>query len=195
MRNIKTGIMTLLLMGSLGMISIQAAYGPGVRVPGGPGDSDPGREIGNVYLYPGWKGKGPYMLNMINSFLGEEYDDDDDNLWKYEQGWHYSPNGWWYLLGNGSWPAGGWRCIDYRWYYFMDSGIVYTGWLEEGGSKYYLNPVDDGTYGAMRIGWQIIDGKAYYFNASSDGILGALLTNTTTPDGYQVGADGAMIIK
>ena len=45
----------------------------------------------------------------------------------------------------------------------------------------------------MRVGWQIIGGKAYYFNGSSDGTYGALLTNTTTPDGYRVGADGAMV--
>ena len=47
----------------------------------------------------------------------------------------------------------------------------------------------------MRTGWQIIDGKAYYFNASSEGVTGAMLANTTTPDGYQVGADGAMILQ
>ena len=65
--------------------------------------------------------------------------------------------------------------------------------MREDGYRYYLNPVDDGSLGAMRVGWQIIGGKAYYFNGSSDGTYGALLTNTTTPDGYRVGADGAMV--
>ncbi len=69
-----------------------------------------------------------------------------------------------------------------------------TGWYtDEGGLRYYLNPVDDGTLGTMRIGWQIVDGKAYYFNTMSDGYKGRLLINTTTPDGYKVGADGAWI--
>ena len=48
-----------------------------------------------------------------------------------------------------------------RWYYFEEGGHVKTGWFQENGIWYYLNPVDDGTYGAMRTGWQIIDGKAY----------------------------------
>ena len=39
-----------------------------------------------------------------------------------------------------------------------------------------------------------IDGKWYYFNTASDkGTLGAMLANTTTPDGYQVDANGAWI--
>ena len=36
--------------------------------------------------------------------------------------------------------------------------------------------------------WKEIDGKQYYFG--SDGYM---LSNTTTPDGYYVGADGAWI--
>ena len=106
-----------------------------------------------------------------------------------------APTAGWYQYADGSWPAGGWKCIDSRWYYFEEGGHVKTGWFQENGIWYYLNPVDDGTYGAMRTGWQIIDGKAYYFNASSEGVTGAMLANTTTPDGYQVGADGAMILQ
>ena len=45
----------------------------------------------------------------------------------------------------------------------------------------------------MYTGWHQIDGKWYYFHEISDGTRGHLLTNTTTPDGYQVGADGAWI--
>lgn len=195
MKKIRIGLTAGLLAGLIAAMPIWAAYGPGVWVPGGPGDSKPVGNAGTVYLYPGFKGKGPSMIGMINSFLNDYDDDDDDeDSWRYDQGWHYSPNGWWYLKANGEWPANGWQCIDARWYYFTESGHVRTGWLDEGGIRYYLNPVDDGTYGAMRTGWQVIDGKAYYFNASSDGVLGALLTNTTTPDGYQVGTDGSMVL-
>ena len=56
-----------------------------------------------------------------------------------------------------------------------------------------LNPLDDGTLGMMRTGWQMIDGQLYYFNTQSDGTMGRLFVNTTTPDGYVVGADGALI--
>ncbi|MFR2847739.1 MAG: hypothetical protein ACLTC4_11680 [Hungatella hathewayi] len=68
-----------------------------------------------------------------------------------------------------------------------------TGWIQVDGNYFYMNPVDDGTFASMRTGWQIVDGKAYYLNTRSDGTLGKLLMNTTTPDGYKVGADGAMI--
>lgn len=45
---------------------------------------------------------------------------------------------------------------------------------------------DDG--GCTKNGWEKIDGKDYYFDAD-----GWMLSNTTTPDGYQVGADGVWI--
>ena len=69
-----------------------------------------------------------------------------------------------------------------------------TGW-------WYQNA--DGTYPANT--WQQIDGSWYYFNESGYmvasmwignyylGENGAMLTNTTTPDGYTVGSDGAWI--
>ena len=69
-----------------------------------------------------------------------------------------------------------------------------TGW-------WYQNA--DGSYPANE--WQQIDGSWYYFNESGYmvasiwignyylGENGAMLTNTTTPDGYVVGSDGAWI--
>lgn len=45
----------------------------------------------------------------------------------------------------------------------------------------------------MKLGWQQIDQKWYYFNLVSDGTKGALFVNTTTPDGYQVNADGVWV--
>lgn len=58
-------------------------------------------------------------------------------------------------------------------------------WQEDSVGWYYQN--DDGSY--QKNGWfQDGDGKWYYFDAN-----GYMLTNTITPDGYQVGSDGAMI--
>lgn len=65
-------------------------------------------------------------------------------------------------------------------------------WILEGGEF----TEDNGTTqeDTCTIYWHEIDGKWYYFNTASDkGTLGAILANTTTPDGYQVDANGAWI--
>ena len=58
-----------------------------------------------------------------------------------------------------------------------------TGWVQDNGTWYYLNGS-----GAMQTGWFEVNGKWYYANRS-----GALLTNTTTPDGYRVNANGEWV--
>ena len=52
-----------------------------------------------------------------------------------------------------------------------------TGWWYDNG---------DGTYPLNT--WKEINGKQYYFDGN-----GYMLHDTTTPDGYQVGSDGAWI--
>ena len=44
--------------------------------------------------------------------------------------------------------------------------------------------------GSCLTGWQWIDGKCYYFDGN-----GYMLSNTTTPDGYQVDASGAWVVN
>lgn len=160
-------------------------------------------ETYEVREFPGWNGSGTRQKGPVEGSISDscwDYsDDDDDNgdgpgTYTYKRGWRYSPAGWWFQNSDGSWPHDGWKLIDGRWYVFDGGGHLVTGWYTDGGgNRFYLNPTDDGTYGAMRIGWQIVDGKAYYLNTMSDGTLGKLLTNTTTPDGYHVGADGVMV--
>ncbi|WP_242830866.1 glucan-binding protein [Hungatella hathewayi] len=161
-----------------------AARGPGV------GGETAGSGDTSVRLFPGWNGAG--TISPMISTSPDEFDgpDDDDS---YPQGWRYSPSGWWYQYADGGWPVNGWKYIDSRWYFFNADGHAVTGWIQVDGNYFYMNPVDDGTFASMRTGWQIVDGKAYYLNTRSDGTLGKLLMNTTTPDGYKVGADGAMI--
>lgn len=163
---------------------VLAARGPGVK-----GETAGNSQSTEVRRYPGWNGSG--QTGPIAGTCWDESEEDEDEE-TYPQGWRYSPSGWWYQYSDGGWPANGWKYIDGRWYYINANGHLVTGWFTDGGKTFYLNPVDDGTYGMMRIGWQIVDGKAYYFNTMSDGSQGAMLVNTTTPDGYQVGADGAM---
>ena len=58
-------------------------------------------------------------------------------------------------------------------------------WSQADGSWRYQK--DDGSYAR---GWmQSTDGKWYYFDAN-----GRMLTDTVTPDGYQVGPDGAWTV-
>lgn len=186
-RWIRSTALTLTLILTMTLLSPQAilaARGPGVEgETAGVGDTA-------VRLFPGLNGAGtisPMISTSPDEFGGP---DDDDS---YPQGWRHNPSGWWYQYSDGGWPTGGWKYIDSRWYFFNDNGHVMTGWINVNGNSFYLNPVDDGTYASLRTGWQIVDGKAYYLNTRSDGTLGRLLINTTTPDGYQVGADGAML--
>ena len=95
----------------------------------------------------------------------------------------------------------GWQWFDNHYHYFVDSGEMKKGWIKDQGIWYYLD-TEDGimlvglqkvngkTYyfesnGAMQTGWKKLNGNWYYFQTD-----GSLLRNSTTPDGYQVNADG-----
>ena len=49
----------------------------------------------------------------------------------------------------------------------------------------------DGSQGHMYTGWHLSDGKWYYFSEGMKQPQGAMFANTITPDGYEVGPDGA----
>lgn len=91
----------------------------------------------------------------------------DDGKWRYIQnGRRFAQDEW--VNDNGSW------------YYIDQLGFMSTGWKDLRGTWYYLD--DNGKMVANRwIG-------NYYLGSN-----GAMLTNTTTPDGYKVGADGAWL--
>ena len=59
-------------------------------------------------------------------------------------------------------------------------------WTQEGATWKYQQA--DGTY--CNNTWKWIDGKCYYFDGN-----GYMLSNTTTPDGYQVDASGAWVVN
>lgn len=107
-------------------------------------------------------------------------------------------NGWWFCYDDGTFPHDEWVYLTWNgrsdWYYFDVDGWMEDGWLYRNNNWYYLHTQYDNTRGRMYTGWHEIDGKWYYFNTASDkGTLGAMLANTTTPDGYQVDANGAWI--
>ena len=66
-----------------------------------------------------------------------------------------------------------------------------TGWIKDNGIWYYLHNQADGSQGHLYTGWHLIDGKWYYFSEGMKQPQGAMLANTTTPEGYEVGPDGA----
>ena len=100
--------------------------------------------------------------------------------------------GWRYYDSSTSYARNTWRQVNENgiltWYHFGTDGYMNIGWfLDTDGSWYYLNPLSDGTKGAMRtdwytdsldghryyldpvsgrmaIGWTLIDGVWYYFN-------------------------------
>lgn len=67
---------------------------------------------------------------------------------------------------------------------FSENPVNTSGWKQDKNGWWYQN--SDGTYPTNT--WKEINGKQYYFG--SDGYM---LSNTITPDGYKVGADGAWI--
>lgn len=83
--------------------------------------------------------------------------------------WKSDSNGWWYEYPGGSYPVSQWLQINNLWYCFDGSGYMRTGWIM--GS----------------------DGKWYYCDTREGAGQGVMLTNTITPDGYQVDANGARI--
>lgn len=80
-------------------------------------------------------------------------------------------------------------------------GTAYANWNQDGNGWWYEN--SNGSY--TTNAWQQIGSKWYYFDGSGYmisnrwigdyylGADGAMLTSTTTPDGYRVGADGTWI--
>ena len=137
--------------------------------------------------------------------------------------WIESAGRWWYQHEDGSYTSNGWEQIKGTWYYFDNAGWMQTGWVKTGGSWYYLNETgslatgwvkDNGTWyylnksgslatgwvkdngswyyldqsGDMKTGWFTVSGKWYYAYSS-----GALAVNTTTPDGYEVNANGEWV--
>ena len=78
--------------------------------------------------------------------------------------WKSDRTGWWFQNPDGSYPANAWKLINGLWYFFNGAGYMESSkWVESSGKWYYV------------------------------GANGDMLTNTTTPDGYRVGADGAWI--
>ena len=111
-----------------------------------------------------------------------------------------SSDGWagngeaWVYLKSGKTITSQWVAeTDGNWYYMGTNGYMLLGWNLVDGKWYYMNRNSDRKIGSILTGWQLIDNKWYYFEPTHNGYFGALYVSTTTPDGYKVDANGAMI--
>ena len=76
--------------------------------------------------------------------------------------WKNDATGWWYCNSDGSYVTNNWQLIDDKWYFFDENGYRKTGWVIWKEQWYFLNE------------------------------NGEMLTNSATPDGKYVGADGVL---
>ncbi len=101
-------------------------------------------------------------------------------------GWRQDNGHWYFIKNDGNRAAGEWVTVNGLDYWFDADGTMATEWRRfTNGSWYYFKPSSG--Y-AVKSQW-VQDGGAWYY-LGADGVL---LTNTTTPDGYQVDANGVWI--
>ena len=96
----------------------------------------------------------------------------------FNNGWINTNRGWNYYE-NGSIKTG-WLNYGGSFYYLKDDGNMATKWINVNNNWYYMNDS-----GSMETGWQKINGNWYFMQES-----GAMVSNTTI-DGYYLGTDGA----
>ena len=102
--------------------------------------------------------------------------------------------------------TGKWVQTGETWVYLNERGEKKTGWIEDKGLRYYIDPVKgtlatgwvqmegkwyfldtkEASLGKLAQGWQWIDGYCYYFAKDT----GKMAENEKTPDGYFVSATG-----
>ena len=102
--------------------------------------------------------------------------------------------------------AGKWVQTGDTWIFLDQNGQKKTGWVEDKGQKYFIDPVKgtlatgwvqmegkwyfldtkEASLGKLAQGWQWIDGYCYYFAADT----GKMAENEKTPDGYFVSTGG-----
>ena len=101
---------------------------------------------------------------------------------------------------------GKWVKTGETWIFLNEKGEKKTGWIEDKGQRYYIDPVKgtlatgwvqmegkwyfldtkEASLGKLAQGWQWIDGYCYYFAKDT----GKMAENEKTPDGYFVSVGG-----
>ena len=109
------------------------------------------------------------------------------------RGWIQDKTGWRYRQANYQLAVNTWIFVDNNWFYLNPvsdgtRGAMRTGWQTIEGQTYFLNPVSDGTRGAMKTGYQQVDGNWYYFDPGQ----GFLWKNQRVPDGRWADGNGIL---
>lgn len=92
--------------------------------------------------------------------------------------WVQDAKGWKCKAADGTWYTNCWKELTYQneksWYRFDAQGYLVTGWYQDNGTWYYMNPKSDGKLGKMMTGWQYINDIWYYFTENADDKQGAM---------------------
>lgn len=92
--------------------------------------------------------------------------------------WVQDAKGWKCKAADGTWYTDCWNELNYQneksWYRFDAQGYLVTGWYQDNGTWYYLNPKSDGKLGKMMTGWQYINDIWYYFTENAGDKQGAM---------------------
>ncbi|GAA0179335.1 hypothetical protein SH2C18_22240 [Clostridium sediminicola] len=100
-------------------------------------------------------------------------------------GWAQAGGVWYFMGANGAMVTNTWTQDSAKnWYYMGANGaMVANGWVQDGTSKKWYFMAANGTMEVNK--WIVSGGFNYYMGAT-----GSMLTDTTTPDGYKVLANG-----
>lgn len=99
------------------------------------------------------------------------------NAYRHPAGWEGQGQSRRYYLADGTYVADAWHAVDGLRYRFDGDGHPRTGWYDEGGNRYYLDP----STGAARTGWLDLAGQRFYLDPSS----GALKVGWADVDGQR----------
>ena len=145
----------------------------------------------------------PYANMWIDGWW---YGDDGSQTYDGEMSWKKDDKGWWIEDTYGWYPVSCWQMIDYRWYYFDESGYMcadeyrdgyylntsgevrrswpcYWSW-QDNGWKYKGVPTKWTPGFAIKSSWAKIDGAWYYFDDN------CCMVTDQYVDGYWIGSDG-----
>lgn len=124
-----------------------------------------------------------YYMNASDVYTGAVPSNGGSSNVSGGTGWVQDQYGWWYGLSGGNRVRSNWLYVDNNWFHFDANGYMETGWIFADNNWFYLNPISDGTRGAMMTGVQAINGIYYYLNPVSDGTRGARLSGFQTING------------